>query len=135
MSKKLVLAVLFLLVTAQSFAAGNLTGVYVTNQQNLTGSMKVQQIDESKFKFEIYTEKHGSGSYAGSVTTCSVDGVANVIGADSAYYIKQTDSGDLVLIFNISKNKINVSSNADEKGMCGMNAWLDGAYKKNTKKQ
>jgi hypothetical protein len=45
MRRRMVLLVMLLSAATQVWGADNLTGMYVTNQENLTGTMKIKQID------------------------------------------------------------------------------------------
>lgn len=126
-----------LLLAGTAFGKDSLTGHYSTKQTNLTGTLKVKMLPGNQVKFEIETVKKGGGDYTGSVTNCSAQGVATIENGNRAVYEQKEDYMEkpFKLIMSIKKSNIKIDSNADEVGMCGMGAWLDGTYLKTNSKE
>lgn len=136
--KQIIAAGILVLVAAFHVqGAESITGEYRTLQTNLSGTLKVKQLPDNQVKFEILTVKKGGGDYAGSVTTCSAEGVALLEKGNRAMYQQKEDYMEkpFKLTMTIKKSSIKVESNADETGMCGMGAWLDGNYQKKKGKE
>lgn len=129
--------ILVLLSVFHVQAAESITGEYRTVQTNLTGTLKVKQLPGNQVKFEIQTVKKGGGDYAGHVTTCTAEGVAELRKGGQAIYQKNEDYMEKPFNLNmaIRKSSIKVDSNAEEVRMCGMGAWIDGTYRKNNNKE
>lgn len=133
-----ILAVILMtvLLAGTAFGKDNITGQYSTKQTNLTGTLKMKLLPDNQVKFEIETVKKGGGDYKGSVTTCSAQGVAVIENGSRAVYVLKEDMEEpFKLIMSIKKSSIKIDSNADEVGMCGMGAWLDGIYQKTNSKE
>lgn len=132
-------AIMILVVSAHVYGAENITGEYKTRQQNLTGTLKIEQLPDNQLKFNIYTDKKATGDYAGRITTCSADGIVKFNEDGNAVFTEKNDSSEVIfkILFHLKKNQISVESNAEDAGMCGMGVgWLDGKYTKvNNKKR
>lgn len=110
-------AALLSLLCASSVFAGSINGKY--NSKDPDGSVVIKQISQNKISLSIDTiTKKGN--------MCMVEEVEAVLNANKATY-KDPDSGARIEI-TFKGDKVTISG--DNSSLCGLNAYMNGTYKK-----
>lgn len=106
------------------------SGTYTYKEKGYSGEMTVSRVNdyEASWKIKILTVQSSSANM------CEVEGVINNMISDdktveAVFVPPDEDSGKFTVAFTKAGALVNIS---DNKGFCGMNAYFDGKYVKDS---